>query len=385
VSALKFGKDIFPRIRNTMKKLKIAVIGAGRLGGFHAQKLAKMPDVDLLAVVDPLPANRERVAADCHCQALADYRDLSNRIDAAVIASPTALHHQLAKDLLASNVHLLVEKPLCLNSLQADELVDLAHKRNLVLQVGHVERFNPAFTAAIPYLSDPKYIETVRTSGYTFRSTDVGVVLDLMIHDLDLVLSIARSRVQKVDAVGLKVVGKDEDIANARIQFESGCAANLSVSRVSREAVRRMQVWSSQTFAGIDFATRTSTLVRPSETLRQCEFNVDDLSPEQVEYYRQHFAEEHLPCEQLQFEVVDALALEVRDFVDAIRTQRQPLVDGQAGRDAVSLAETILDRIHAHWDASDNDSTTDSSRHIIPVPHLPLVVGSSLTKFREAG
>ena len=278
-----------------------------------------------------------------------------------------------------------MEKPLCLNSREADELVALAKKRNLVLQVGHVERFNPAFSASIPHLSDPKYIETVRTSGYTFRSTDVGVVLDLMIHDLDLVLSIARSRVQKVDAVGLKVVGKDEDVANARIQFQSGCVANLSVSRVSREAARRMQVWSQRAFAGIDFAARTSTLVRPSETLRQGAFHVDELSSEHVEHCRRTFADEHLPCEQLQFDAVDALALEVRDFVEAIHTHRQPLVNGQAGRDAVALAETILDRIHANWAASGSDSTSDTPRHIIPVPHLPLAADSRPGQFREAG
>jgi predicted dehydrogenase len=368
-----------------MKKLKIAVIGAGRLGGFHAQKLAKMPEEELTAIVDPLPANRQRVAAECRCPALADYRDLLGRIDAAVIAAPTACHYQLAKDFLESNTHLLVEKPLCLNSRQADELVALAQKRNLVLQVGHVERFNPAFSASIPHLSDPRYIETVRTSGYTFRSTDVGVVLDLMIHDLDLVLSIARGRVQKVDAVGLKVVGKDEDVANARIQFQSGCVANLSVSRVSRESVRKMQVWTPRVFAGIDFAARTSTLVRPSETLRQRAFDVDTLSPEQVEHCRRHFADEHLPCEQLQFEAVDALALEVRDFVEAIHTPRQPLVDGRAGRDAVALAETILDRIYTNWDKSGSDSTSDSPRHIIPVARLPLASDSQPGQFREAG
>ncbi|MGA2797021.1 MAG: Gfo/Idh/MocA family oxidoreductase [Thermoguttaceae bacterium] len=368
-----------------MKKLKIAVIGAGRLGGFHAQKLAKMPEEDLAAVVDPLPANRQRVASECRCPALADYRGLLGRIDAAVIAAPTACHYQLAKDFLESNTHLLVEKPLCLNSRQADELVALAQTRNLVLQVGHVERFNPAFSASIPHLGNPKYIETVRTSGYTFRSTDVGAVLDLMIHDLDLVLSIARGRVQKVDAVGLKVVGKDEDVANARIQFQNGCVANLSVSRVSRESVRRMQVWTPLAFTGIDFAARTATLVRPSETLHQGAFDVDALSPEQVEHCRRNFADEHLPCEQLQFDAVDALALEVQDFVEAIRTPRKPLVDGQAGRDAVAMAETILDRIHAQWAASGSDTTTDSPRHIIPVPHLPLASDSQPGQFREAG
>ena len=173
-----------------MKKLKIAVIGAGRLGGFHAQKLAKMPDVELTAIVDPVAANRQRVAAECACQALADHRDILGRIDAAIIAAPTTLHYRLATELLAENMHLLVEKPLCMNALEADELVALARRHNLVLQVGHVERFNPAFAAAVPHISDPKYIEAVRTSGFTFRSTDIGAVLDMMIHDLDLVLSV---------------------------------------------------------------------------------------------------------------------------------------------------------------------------------------------------
>ena len=368
-----------------MKKLKVAVIGAGRLGGFHAQKLAKMPEVELAAIVDPLPENRRRVAAELLCPEFADHGSLLGRIDAAVIAAPTACHYQLAKEFLQSNTHLLVEKPLCLNSRQADELVALAQKRNLVLQVGHVERFNPAFAATVPHLGDPKYIETVRTSPFTFRSTDVGAVLDLMIHDLDLVLSIARSRVQKVDAVGLNVVGHDEDVANARIQFQNGCAANLSVSRVSRQAVRRMQVWSAQAFADIDFAARTSALVRPSETLRQGAFHLEELSPDQVEHQRRHFADEHLPCEQLQFEAVDALALEVRDFVDAIRTPRQPLVDGQSGRNAVALAETILDRIHANWAASAGDSKTAAHPDTIPVVSLPIAAQIHNGRFKAAG
>ncbi len=368
-----------------MKKLKVAVIGAGRLGGFHAQKLVKIPEVELGAVVDPVPENRRRVAAELLCPEFADHASLLGRIDAAVIAAPTACHYQLAKEFLQSNTHLLVEKPLCLNSRQADELVALAKKRNLVLQVGHVERFNPAFVASAPHLGDPKYIETVRTSPFTFRSTDVGAVLDLMIHDLDLVLSIARSPVQKVDAVGLKVVGKDEDMANARIQFQNGSAANLTVSRVSRESVRRMKVWSKQAFAEIDFAARTSALVRPSETLRQGAFHVEEMSPDQVEHCRRNFADEHLPCEQLQFEAVDALALEVRDFVDAIRTPRQPLVNGQSGRDAVALAETILDRIHAQWNVSGSHSTTAPPRHIIPVPHLTIAADTKHGQFRDAG
>jgi predicted dehydrogenase len=357
-----------------MNKLRMAVIGAGRLGGFHAQKLAQRDDVELLAVVDPLPASRHRVAAECHTEARADYGNLLEQLDAAVIATPTSLHHRIAREFLEAGVALLVEKPLCTTRAEADELLSAARRRKVVLQVGHVERFNPAFRAAVPHVGSPKYIEAVRQSGFTFRSTDVGVVLDVMIHDIDLVLSLVRSPLRKVDALGISVLGGHEDVANARLEFECGCVATLSASRVSDGQVRRMQVWSAEGLAGIDFASRTTTLVRPSETLRQRQFCVDALTPQQVDYYRQHFAEEHLPRQQLTFEAVDALALEQDDFVESIRGPRQPLVGGEAGRDALAVAEQILARIDAHcWDASIDGPAGPLAlprRHVIPTPHF---------------
>ncbi len=355
-------------------KLRMAIIGCGRLGGFHAQKLAQRNDVTLAAVVDPLPANRRRVAAECRAEARADYAGLLDRLDAAVIAAPTSLHYAIAREFLESGIHLLVEKPLCLTRAEADELVAAAKRRRVVLQVGHVERFNPAFNAAAPQVSDPKYIEAVRANGFTFRSTDVGVVLDLMIHDIDLVLSMVRSPLRRVDALGVSVLGGHEDVANARLEFESGCVAALSASRVSHEPARRMQVWSGRAFAGIDFSARTATMVRPSETLLRRQFRVDGLTPEQIEHYRGHFADEHLPREQLTFDAVDALALELDDFVESIRTARQPRVSGEAGRDALAVAEQVLARIHAHcWDASIDGAAGPLGlprRHIIPAPHF---------------
>ena len=277
-------------------KLRMAVIGCGRLGGFHAQKLAHRDDVALVAVVDPLPANRQRVATECHTEARGRLRRSAwIDIDAAVIAAPTSLHYAIARDFWRPAIHLLVEKPLCATRAEAEELVAAARRRKVVLQVGHVERFNPAFQAAAGQLADPKYIEAVRATGFTFRSTDVGVVLDLMIHDIDLVLSLVRSPLRKVDALGVSVLGGHEDVANARLEFECGCVANLSASRVSYEPLRRMQVWSARAFASIDFAGRTATLVRPSETLLRRRFHVEGLTPEGIEHYRQHFAEEHLP------------------------------------------------------------------------------------------
>ncbi len=359
-----------------MQNLRIAVIGAGRLGGFHAQKIAQRRDVTLVAVVDPLPANRQRVAAECHTEALDDYSGLIGRIDAAVIAAPTSLHHTIAKDLLQAGVHLLAEKPLCASRADADELVSLARRRGVVLQVGHVERFNPAFSAAASKLADPKYIEAVRATGITLRSTDVGVVLDLMIHDIDLVLSLVKSTLRKVDALGVSVLGGHEDVANARLEFECGCVATLSASRVSYEAVRRMQVWSDRSFGSIDFAARTATLVHPSETLVRRQFCVDRLSPDELDHHRQHFAEEHLPQEQLKHDAVDALALEIDDFVESIRANREPRVNGEAGRDALAVAEQIIDRIHAHcWDAAPDGLAgplAQPRRHVIPSPHFDL-------------
>lgn len=325
-----------------MNKLRMAVVGAGRLGGFHAQKLAARNDVELVAVVDPIAASRDRVAAQCHTEALADYTGLLSRLDGAVIASPTSLHHRIAREFLEAGVPLLVEKPICTNRVDADELVSIARRKKVVLQVGHVERFNPAFHATAANIRAPKYIDAMRTSGFTFRSTDVGVVLDVMIHDIDLVLSLAGSPVRRVDAIGASVVGGHEDVANVRLEFENGCVANLSASRVSYEQIRRMHVWSSDGFAAIDFATRTATTVRPSQTLVKRQFHVEDLTPEQVAEQVKTFADEHLPKTQTTFDAVDALALETGDFVESIQMGREPRVNGEAGRDALAVAERII-------------------------------------------
>jgi predicted dehydrogenase len=359
-----------------MKKLRLIVVGAGRLGGFHAQKLAALPDVELVAVVDPLPESRRRVAAECRTQAVADHRLLPDKFDAAVIAAPTRLHHSLAMDLLRRDVHLLVEKPLAATLAEADELVEESRRRGQVLQVGHVERFNPAFAAATPHVRDAKYVEAVRSSGFTFRSTDVGVVLDLMIHDIDLVLSMVQSPLRKVDALGVSVLGGHEDVANARLEFECGCVATLSASRVSYEAVRRMNVWSPRAFAAVDFAARSTTLVRPSETLLRRQFDVEKLTPQETAYYRDHLAEEHLPREQLQFEAVDALALELRDFIESIRCGRSPRVSGAQGRDALGVAEQILASAEKHvWEGNAKGPVgprAASRVSAVPAPHFDL-------------
>jgi len=356
-----------------VRKLRVAVVGAGRLGSFHAQKLARFPNVELAGIVDPVAASRERLAAECGAPCFADYRPLLGQIDAAIVAAPTQHHHAIASELLNWGVHVLVEKPLCATSAQADDLVRLAKRHGAILQVGHVERFNPAFASALPVAANPKYIEAVRAGNFTFRSTDIGVVLDLMIHDLDLVLFLVRSPVRRVEALGISVLGGHEDVANARIEFECGCVATFGASRVSAEPSRRMQIWSAAGYAAIDFAARKTTLVRPSETILRRQLDVAALSAKPD---REEILQAHLPRQTTQHDASDAIALELTDFVESILGRRSPRVTGEAGRDVVVLAERILRKIHAHpWESSPNGPVGPLAFPLpatVPPPHFAL-------------
>ena len=336
-----------------MKPLHVAVVGAGHLGKIHARILSSLADFRLVGVVDPVETSRRETAAAVAVEAFADCRALVGRIDAAVIAAPTKFHRDVAMELLAAGVHLLVEKPLAANLAEAEEMVDAARRSGTVLQVGHVERFNPAFAAALPHVREPKYIEAVRRSGYSFRSTDIGVVLDLMIHDIDLVLSLVQSPVRSVEALGVSLFGRHEDIANARLHFENGCIASLSASRASYGAARTMQVWTRRAFAGLDFAARTASIVRPSETLLRRELDVERMTAEEKASLKDRLMAEHLPLEQIQAEPCDAITAELTDFAGAIREGRSPRVSGAAGRDAVAVAERVLAAIAHHaWDGT---------------------------------
>jgi predicted dehydrogenase len=336
-----------------MSAVRVAVVGVGHLGRIHARILADMPGVTLAGVVDPLEVNRQEVAAAHHTTAHADHRELLGKIDAAVIATPTRHHCQVARDLLSAGVHLLVEKPLAANLAQGSELVELARRQHLVLQVGHVERFNPAFTVAQPHLREPKYIEAVRRSGFSFRSTDIGVVLDLMIHDLDLVLSLVQSPLRRVDALGIALFGRHEDIVNTRLSFENGCVATLSASRASHSAERTLQVWSGRGFAAIDLAARTVDLVRPSSALVHGELDVERLTAEEKQHLKGSLLTDHLSRASLAVESADPLSCELDDFVTCVRTGQAPRVSGQAGLDAIAVAERILVQVQTHaWQGS---------------------------------
>lgn len=336
-----------------MSRLRLAVVGVGHLGRIHARLAAAQENLNLVAVVDPVAEVRDQVAADTGAKPVADYRELFGAVDAVVVATPTTTHLQVASDLLNGGLHVLVEKPIAPTSAEADQLVALARRQQLVLQVGHVERFNPAFVSARDKIQDPKFIEARRCSGYTFRSTDVGVVMDLMIHDLDIVLDLVRSKVSRVEAIGASVMGGHEDLVNARLHFVSGCIANLTASRVSYVAERSMQVFSDTCCATLDFSERSAAVVEPTGDILDRAFAVDSLSEDRKGYYRDHLFADLLVRQELPAKETNAIEQELLDFTGAIDTGSAPVVTGNAGRDAVALAEQILEQVAAHqWDGA---------------------------------
>jgi len=285
--------------------LKLAVIGAGHMGRFHAEKFSRLPGVELAAVVDPDPARA----------AVQDFRKVLDKIEAAVIAVPTNLHHEVAKACLERGVHVLVEKPLAATLAEADDLVNLASKKKTVLQVGHVQRYSNAFKALAKRVDKALYIDAERLAGFKQRGAEVDVILDLMIHDLDLALSLARSEVSGVSACGFRVLTNDIDIASARIEFANGCVADLSASRVSQAVVRKFRVFEPGLYASAD------------------------LQAGKLRYVRQQGGEINETEET--HSGGDALAAQAESFVLAIKENGPVAVDGTEGRRVLKLALEI--------------------------------------------
>ncbi len=357
-----------------MKRLRLAVIGVGHLGRIHARILAERDDVELVAVADPVPAARTSVAEGLSCAAVDDFRGLLGRIDAAVVAVPTSAHYQVAQALLAGGVHVFVEKPLAPSLFQAREIAGLARRQARVLQVGHVERFNPAWTAALPHLREPKFIEATRQGGFKFRSLDIGIVLDLMIHDLDLVCSVVRSPVQRVEALGLSLFGRVEDVAQARLVFENGCVATLTASRASRTAARTMRVGTPLGLVQMDFAARTVEVIRPSQAVLRGEVTADSLSPAERAACQETWLDTHLPIEQLRVVACDQITAELADFTESIRQARQPKVSGDDACSVLELAERIQESLRRHaWDGTTGGRMGPQAappHSVVPAPHF---------------
>ena len=329
--------------------LKIGIIGAGRLGSFHAEKVAARADTKLIGVADPCETARKNLSQKLGVQAFDSFEGMLPMVDAVIIASPTFLHYEHGSVSLQAGKHVLVEKPMCASLAEGRKLVELARQQGLVLQVGHVEEFNPAWAAAKQFLrndlmvGEPILIDAVRTSGYTFRSTDIGTVFDMMIHDIDLVLSLVASHVFSVLATGFHIIGgENEDIAHARLLLDNGCVANLFSSRVEEKAERRMRITTATATVTVDFGTRTTTCHRADSAVLDGKYAPHNVSPDSVSLLMPTFMTDAFSLETQAHDAVDALAAELDDFVQAIQFQRLPRVSGSRALESISVAETIV-------------------------------------------
>jgi predicted dehydrogenase len=340
-----------------MPRLRVGVVGVGHLGKEHARILSGMSDVELVGVVDSNGMRVETIARACSTRAFTDHRALVPLVDAAVIAVPTSYHCDVARDFLMHGLPLLVEKPMARTVRQAEEMIELAHRHGALLQIGHIERFNPAFEELLRHPLQPKFITCERYSGFSGRSTDIGVVHDLMIHDVDLVLALVRAPVHTVEALGVAVLGGNEDLAQARLTFANGCVADLKASRVHPTPVRCMHVFGPEGFAGIDFARRRLTLMQPAEHLRQRQIDSRHLDAPMLASLKSELFGRHVQVQELNCDVSDQLTMELRNFLQCVRERRQPRVDGTAGKNALAVAGRILDRLHAHaWEGASGPS-----------------------------
>ena len=332
--------------------MNIGIIGAGRLGGFHAEKAFNNPAVKLVGVSD---TSRQRSSELAIKYGVIDFprpEEMLTCVDAVVIAAPTQNHYSLGMLFLSNGIHVLMEKPLAISYTHAQKLVDLAKEKKLVLQVGHVEQFNPAWSTAAPVLDSVRagkraIITAERTSGYTFRSTDIGVVHDLMVHDLDLVLSVVPSPIRSVDAHGFNIVGHPEnggheDIAHARILFENGSVAEFRASRIDQQAKRIMRIQTIGKSAEIDFATRSTTISVFDDAITSGKFaphNLDGTDPTEL---AKGFMQNHIQTLEIEQDSVDALSLEMNDFVQSITNGCSPQVSGSRALQAVAAADKIV-------------------------------------------
>lgn len=306
------------------KPLRTAVIGVGYLGRFHAQKYRELPSSELIAVVDSVPAAVQQVATELGVAAVSDYRELLGKVDAVSIVVPTPLHFAVAEAFLEHGVHVLVEKPITETIEQAQRLIDLAKLKNRILQVGHLERFNPAIQAAAKMINTPRFIESHRLAPFKQRGTDVSVVLDLMIHDIDLIQELVGRPIASIDAVGAQVFSQDIDIANARIRFEGGCVVNTTASRVSLKQERKMRIFQDDAYLSIDLQQKILSVVSKKQP-----GPVD--SPAQV------------AIDEQSFDQGDALRSEIAAFLHSAQTGDAPVVSGEDGLRALATAIQITE------------------------------------------
>lgn len=309
--------------------LRVGVVGVGYLGKFHVQKYAAIPEARIVGLADLVPAKAKEYAEKVGAQVYADYRALLGKVDAVSIAVPTDRHYPIAKDFLSHGSDVLVEKPISSTLEEAEDLIATARRHGRILQVGHLERFNPAVLAVREKIRTPLFIESHRLTPFRGRGAEVDVVLDLMIHDLDLILTLVKSRPEHIDAVGVPVLTDKVDIANARVRFGSGCVANITASRTSFEDRRRMRIFQPESYLVVDYAAKKTAFFRREPPV----------SGRQAKIY----------AEPIEVAPGDALETEIRAFVRSSLTRTPPLVSGEEGKKALDLAMRVNEQIQANF------------------------------------
>jgi len=307
--------------------IRVGVVGVGHLGQHHARIYSEMEGVELVGVADTDSQRLREVTSQFKTTPFPDYRELFGKVDAVSVAVPTTFHYQIAKEFLDRGVDVLVEKPIAETVAEADDLLRAAQRRDRILQVGHIERFNGAVQVLSLLVEEPRFIECHRLGPFAARGTDVDVVLDLMIHDIDIILSLVNSPVKQVNAVGVPVISEQVDIANARIQFESGCVANVTASRVSAERLRKIRIFQKDTYISLDYAHQEVVLYRR-------------IPPEDSGSRLPQIVKEEVPVEKR-----EPLQAELMSFIECVRTRRPPLVSGKEGRQALAVAAEIIKKI----------------------------------------
>lgn len=302
-----------------MEKLNVGVIGVGFLGSLHARVYDQLEDVTLVGICDCYKKRAKKTAKKHHTDYYLNYKDLIGKVQAVSIAVPTYLHHKIARDFLKAGVNVLIEKPITKTMEEADELIEIANKNNLIIQVGHIERFNSAIRAVEGLLKEPRFIECHRMGPFKARVSDVGVVLDLMIHDIDIVLGLVKSKVKTIEAVGVKIVSDHEDIANVRLTFENGTISDLIASRVTKKTRRTISVFEKDTFILLNYADQSAAIHKKKKS--------------------------KIIKEKLKIKKEEPLKKELESFVDCVLHARRPLVSGEEGRRALSVALEIGKKI----------------------------------------
>lgn len=303
----------------SVEKIRVGVIGVGHLGSIHAKVYSKLDNIKLVGVCD---CNLERsieIGKKFHTASFSDYEELFGKVDAASIVVPTSLHYTIAKQFLEHKIHVLIEKPITKTLSEAGELIDIARENKLTLQVGHIERFNSAVLAIEPYIEKPKFIECQRLGPFHKRVDDVGVVLDLMIHDIDIVLGLVRQEVVNIEAVGLSTISNFEDVANVRLTFEDGTIADITASRVTKDVVRKMRIFQEESYLSLDYLTQEAAIFRKTH---------DKILKEKIKIKKK-----------------EPLKKELKSFIECVRTGRRPVVSGIEGKRALQVALEIVEKI----------------------------------------